>query len=49
MIKKGASGYHVYDSGGKKKLNKKAKSKNKAMQQLAAIEISKKKRGKDGY
>tara|TARA_R100001244_G_C5127788_1_gene125048 strand:- start:72 stop:212 length:141 start_codon:yes stop_codon:yes gene_type:complete len=45
MIKKGSDGYYVYDSSGKKKLNKKAKTKKQAIQQLAAIEISKKRGG----
>ena len=46
MIKKGGGDYYVYDSSGKKRLNKKPKTKKEAIQQVAAIEISKKKRGK---
>jgi hypothetical protein len=45
MIKKGKGGYYVYDSAGKKKLNKRPKTKKEAIQQVAAIEISKKRRG----
>ena len=46
MIKKWGGDYYVYDSSGKKRLNKKPKTKKEAIQQVAAIEISKKKRGK---
>lgn len=45
MIKKSTKGYIVTDKSGKKKLGKHS-SKKKALKQLAAIEISKKKRSK---
>ena len=45
MIKKTKSGYKVTNKTGKKTLGK-HKTKGKALDQLAAIEISKKKRGK---
>lgn len=43
MIKKSGDKYCVYDSSGKKKLGE-HKTKEAAMRQLAAIEISKKRK-----
>ena len=45
MIKKVKGGYKATSSSGRA-LSKKAKSKKGAMKQLAAVEISKRKRGK---
>ena len=45
MIKKEDKGYSVYNSKGNKRLGK-HKSRKKALRQVAAVEISKKKRGK---
>lgn len=45
MIKKTKKGYYATSSTGRK-LSKKPKTKKAAMKQLAAVEISKKKRGK---
>ena len=45
MIKKEGSSYVVYDSAGKKRLGT-HKTKKAATRQIAAIEISKKQRGK---
>ena len=45
MMKKVKGGYKAASSSGKP-LSKKPKSKKAAMKQLAAVEISKKKRGK---
>jgi len=45
MLKKVKGGYKAASSKGRP-LSKKAKTKKEAMKQLAAVEISKKKRGK---
>lgn len=46
MLKKVKGGYKAYDSEGKKPLSKKPKTKEEALRQLAAVEISKKEREK---
>jgi|TARA_R100000664_G_C2750248_1_gene137542 hypothetical protein len=45
VIKKEGNNYVVYDSAGKKRLGT-HKTRKQAVKQIAAVEISKKKRGK---